>query len=109
MNLVALEAMLAKGMDSPLLRFGLGKAYLDQQQPERAIEHLRACVQQDPNYSAAWQILGQAYLDHADHDAARQSWETGIAVAQAKGDKQTEKIMTVFLRRLDKQHRTDEE
>ncbi len=107
MNLVALEAMLAKGMDSPLLRFGLGKAYLDQQQPAQAIVHLQACVQQDPQYSAAWQILGQAYVDHAEHDAARESWETGIAVAQAKGDKQAEKIMNVFLRRLDKQQRTD--
>lgn len=107
MNLVALEAMLEKGMDSPLLRFGLGKAYLDQQQPQQAIEHLKACVQQDPQYSAAWQILGQAYLDSADHEGARQTWEKGIAVAQAKGDKQAEKIMSVFVRRLDKQHRTD--
>ncbi|MGG4774122.1 tetratricopeptide repeat protein [Alcaligenaceae bacterium 429] len=107
MNVDALEAMLNKGMDTPLLRFGLGKAYLDQQDTALAIEHLQQCVTQDPHYSAAWQILGQAYLDSGDIALASQAWEKGISVAQAKGDKQAEKIMQVFLRRVEKLRKTE--
>ncbi|MGG4604195.1 tetratricopeptide repeat protein [Paenalcaligenes sp. Me131] len=107
MNVDALEAMLEKVMDTPLLRFGLGKAYLDQQNTALAITHLQQCVAQDPHYSAAWQILGQAYLDSGDTELARQTWEQGMSVAQTKGDKQAEKIMQVFLRRVDKLRKTE--
>ncbi len=39
-----LEKMLAKGVDNALLRFGLGKGYLDAGDAERATEHLQRCV-----------------------------------------------------------------
>ena len=39
-----LEKMLAKGVDNALLRFGLGKGYLDAGDAERAAEHLQRCV-----------------------------------------------------------------
>ncbi|MFS2128173.1 tetratricopeptide repeat protein, partial [Pseudomonas sp. Pseusp97] len=54
----SLEKMLAKGVDNPLLRFGLGKGYLDAGDAAKAAEHLRRCVEQDPKYSAAWKLLG---------------------------------------------------
>jgi hypothetical protein len=38
-----------------------------------------------------------------DKSAARQAWEQGITAAQAHGDKQAEKEMTVFLKKLDRQ------
>jgi hypothetical protein len=34
---------------------------------------------------------------------ARQAWEKGMEAAQAHGDKQAEKEMTVFLKKLDRQ------
>ena len=37
-----------------------------------------------------------------DLAGARQAWDSGLAAAQRKGDKQAEKEMTVFLRKLDK-------
>ncbi len=40
----SLEKMLAKGVDNPLLRFGLGKGYLDGGDCAQATEHLRQCV-----------------------------------------------------------------
>jgi Tfp pilus assembly protein PilF len=98
----ALEKMLAKGMDNALLRFGLGKAHLDGGNTVQAAEHLQRCVEFDPAYSAAWKLLGKALQAEGDIDGARQSWQQGIAAAQAKGDKQAEKEMTVFLRKLDK-------
>jgi hypothetical protein len=39
--LESLESMLAKGVDNSLLRFGLGKGYLDLKENAKAAEHLR--------------------------------------------------------------------
>jgi len=101
--LESLEKMLAKGVDNALLRFGLGKGYLDLGEPARAAEHLAQCVSFDPQYSAAWKLLGKARAATDDKAGARQAWEQGIAAAQGHGDKQAEKEMTVFLRKLDRQ------
>ncbi|WP_210395356.1 hypothetical protein [Motiliproteus sediminis] len=97
-----LERLLAKGTDSPELRFGLGKAYLERQEAERAVAHLRACVTHKQGYSAAWKLLGKAYQAQGDAVAAADAWRQGIAAAQQGGDKQAEKEMQVFLRRLEK-------
>lgn len=100
--LESLEKMLAKGMDNALLRFGLGKGYLDTGQHAKAAEHLQRCVEFDPKYSAAWKLLGKAWLASGDNAKARQAWERGIQAAVGQGDKQAEKEMTVFLKKLDR-------
>ncbi|WP_324732613.1 hypothetical protein [Pseudomonas paeninsulae] len=100
--LESLEKMLAKGVDNALLRFGLGKGYLDAGEPARAAEHLQRCVEFDSKYSAAWKLLGKALLAADQPLAARQAWERGLQAARDHGDKQAEKEMTVFLRKLDK-------
>ena len=63
---------------------------------------MQRCVAFDPKYSAAWKLLGKAHLAAGDRDAARTAWEQGLAAARAHGDKQAEKEMTVFLKKLDK-------
>lgn len=100
--LESLEKMLAKGVDNPLLRFGLGKGYLDQGECARAAEHLQQCVALDPKYSAAWKLLGKALQGQGDVQAACQAWEQGLEAARAQGDKQAEKEMTVFLKKLER-------
>lgn len=94
-----LEAMLAAGEDSALLRFSLGNAWLAGD-PERAAEHLQRAVEIDPGYSAAWKILGKALDAAGEPDAAISTYEQGIAVAERKGDKQAAREMQVFLKRL---------
>ena len=42
--LESLEKMLAKGVDNSLLRFGLGKGYLDLGENAKAAEHFQRCV-----------------------------------------------------------------
>ncbi|MHA3734133.1 tetratricopeptide repeat protein [Pseudomonas sp. Eth.TT006] len=101
--LESLEKMLAKGVDNSLLRFGLGKGYLDLGENAKAAEHLQRCVSFDPKYSAAWKLLGKAQQALGDHTAARQAWEQGLEAARAHGDKQAEKEMAVFLKKLDRQ------
>ena len=97
-----LEAMLARGQDSALLRYSLGGEYLKLNQPDKAAEHLRQAVAKDPKYSAAWKLLGKSLADAGLKEEAIKAYEAGIKVAEEKGDKQAAKEMTVFLKRLQK-------
>ena len=103
MSLVAkLEALLAQGQDTALLRYGLGAEYLKQNQPEPAVAHLQRAVVLDPQYSAAWKLLGQALASSGRTAEAIAAYGDGLRVAEAKGDKQAAKEMAVFLKRLQK-------
>jgi len=95
-----LEKLLGTPRDGALLRFSLGLEYFKIQNPERAIEYLRQAVAKDSGYSAAWRALGKALESAGRADEALAAYRDGIAAAQAKGDKQAEKEMTVFARRL---------
>jgi Tfp pilus assembly protein PilF len=96
------EALLAAGKDGALLRFSLGMQYLKDSDAARAAEHLRVAVQKDPDYSAAWKLLGRALEASGDRDGAAQAYRSGIEAAEKKGDKQAAREMAVFLRRLEK-------
>lgn len=96
------EALLAAGKDSALLRFSLGVHYQKAGDPVRAIEHLERAVDADPDYSAAWKLLGKALADAGRRAEAMAAYRSGIEAAGRKGDKQAAKEMTVFLRRLER-------
>jgi Tfp pilus assembly protein PilF len=100
-----MEAMLAGGQDNALLRFGLGNAYLKTGNPAEAVPHLRAAVQHDPAYSAAWKLLGKALAEGGHPDEAAEAFEEGIRIAESNGDLQAVKEMGVFLNRLRKGRR----
>jgi Tfp pilus assembly protein PilF len=95
-----LEALLAKGGDSAVLRLALASRYLDVHDAAAAVRHAEAAVRLDPEYSAAWKALGQA-LTAAGRDAdALTVYERGAKVADKRGDRQAAKEMEVFGRRL---------
>jgi Tfp pilus assembly protein PilF len=96
------ENMLATGKDNALLRFSLGNAYLGAGDATRAVTHLRKAVEHDPKYSAAWKLLGRALNESGEAQSALEAYRQGIEVAQAKGDVQAAKEMTVFARRIEK-------
>jgi Tfp pilus assembly protein PilF len=96
------EKLLASGTDNAMLRFGLGHAYFQQGQFEKAAEHLAAAVTQDPGYSAAWKVYGKALSELGRPEEAADAYAKGIRSAEAKGDIQAAKEMKVFLRRLEK-------
>ena len=95
--------MLAGGRDSALLRFSIGNEFLKQGDAAQAAEHLRRAVEFDPKYSAAWKLLGKALTDAEAWGEALAAYQQGIAVAEARGDKQAAKEMGVFARRIGKQ------
>ena len=97
-----LEALLASGKDSALLRFGLGASYLKAGDAERAAAHLKSAVEQDPHYSAAWKLLGKALEALGEAPAAAAAWRSGIAAAEKNGDKQAAREMAVFIKRIER-------
>jgi predicted Zn-dependent protease len=98
--IAGLRAQCGGPRDGALLRFSLGNALLGEGQAADAAEELRRALAFDAGYSAAWKLLGKACLAMGDREAAAAAWRQGIAVAQQRGDKQAEKEMTVFLRRV---------
>jgi tetratricopeptide (TPR) repeat protein len=98
----SLEKLLGTPRDGALLRYSLGVEYAKAGNPARAAEHLREAVARDPLYSAACKQLGKALADADRPDEALAAYREGIAAAQKKGDRQAEKEMTVFARRLEK-------
>ena len=94
--------MLEGGRDNALLRFSLGNEYLKAGNHDAAAEHLRAAVEHDPAYSAAWKLLGRALEAAGQLPEALAAYREGVAVAERKGDKQAAKEMTVFARRIER-------
>ncbi len=102
MDIEALERMLARGQDSPMLRFTLGNACRKEGRLEDAIGHFTAAVGQDPAYSPAWQALGRAQEKAGDREAALATYRQGLAAARDKGDMQVVRAQEVFVRRLER-------
>jgi Tfp pilus assembly protein PilF len=97
-----LEKLLGTARDGALLRYSLGLEHLKAGHLEQAVAQLREAVARDAHYSAAWKALGKALEQSQAHGEALEAFRSGIEAARRKGDKQAEKEMTVFARRLEK-------
>ena len=69
-----LEKILACGEDSALLRFALGAEYLKAGELDKAIQHLGIAVTIDPDYSAAWKLLGKGQGEAGLAEVARETY-----------------------------------
>jgi len=98
----SLEKLIGTPRDGALLRYSLGNEWLKAGDAAAAAAQLREAVIRDPAYSAAWRLLGRALAATGDQAQALEAWRKGIAAARARGDKQAEKEMTVFARRIEK-------
>ena len=96
----SLEKLIGTPRDGALLRYSLGVEYLKAGEKARAIEQLREAVRRDPDYSAAWKLLGKALVETDEPAQALEAWTHGIEAARRKGDRQAEKEMNVFARRV---------
>lgn len=98
---VRLERMLERDADNPTLRFALAQRYFDAGRAADAVEQAALAVDLNPDYSAAWRLLGRAQAAAGKPAEAIATFERGIAVAERRGDKQAEKEMRVFLKRVE--------
>lgn len=87
--------------DSAMLRLTLGRLLLEKDESGEAEVHMKKAVELEPSYTAAWKELGRIRLTLGNREGAARSWKQGIEIARRNGDKQAEKEMSVFLKRLE--------
>ena len=102
-----LEKLLGTPRDGALLRYSLGLEYAKAGRHGEALAQLREALARDPLYSAAWKALGKTLSEMNSLEEALQAYQQGIEAAKKKGDRQAEKEMTVFARRLEKRLRPE--
>ena len=68
------------------LWFGLGKAYMSDQNWDEAIPTLEQCIQVKPSYSAAYFALAQSLQQQEQFEKCRSVCAKGITVATTNGD-----------------------
>lgn len=100
--LVNFERMLAAGKDSALLRFSIGNEYAKAKAWASASEALARAVALDSGFTAAWKLYARALQETGHPQQALDAYRSGIDVAKRKGDRQAEKEMTVFARRIER-------
>ena len=100
MDIESLRKMTGGPRDSAMLRLTLAQLLLDQEEFTEAESHLLAALEMDCDYTAGWKALGKVRQQAGNPDGAAEAWTRGIEIARENGDKQAEKEMTVFARRL---------
>ena len=102
MNPEVIEKLIETGRDSYEARLAAGQARLKQGDLAEAIAHLEKAVEFRADQTMAWQELGKAHREQGDGQAALAAWTKGVEVARSNGDKQAEKVMQVWLKRLER-------
>ena len=82
-----LEASLAEDPADAFLRYGLALQCLRDGETGEGRDRLKALIADDPEGQvAAYQQLGQSFLDGGEPEPAREALTTGVAKAKARGD-----------------------
>jgi uncharacterized protein HemY len=82
-----LEESLADDPSDQFLRYGLALQCLREGDRVEGRERLQALIADHPDESvAAYQQLGQSYMESGDFDLARETFKTGILKANARND-----------------------
>jgi predicted Zn-dependent protease len=96
-----LEASLAEDPSDPFLRYGLAVQCLREGDVAEGRERLKALIADHPDDQvAAYQQLGQSYLDAGEFEEARRALRLGIEKARARGDGHAESEMQGFLSQI---------
>lgn len=100
MDLKALEKMLERDSDNPMLHYTIGALFLKEGSPEQAVDHLQKAVVLNSTHSASWKLYGKALTKLDRLEQAAKAYKKGITVAESLGDIQAAKEMKVFVKRL---------
>ena len=98
----ALETMLQKGQDNLLMRYTFGSLSFKKGDYEAAIEHLSKALEFDSTHLASWKLYGRALAEAGKTEESINAFNSGIQIAEKRGDIQAAKEMKVFLKRLTK-------
>lgn len=81
----AFEAMVKESPDEALVWYGLASEYLKLERWGDAVRALQNVVRCNPDYTAAYQMLGAALKSQGRVEEARHAWRDGIAAATRTG------------------------
>lgn len=79
------ETMAREQPDDAMVWYGLASEYLKVEKWPEAVTALRNVVRVNPDYTAAYQMLGTALLNQGQTEAARDAWTAGIEAANRTG------------------------
>jgi uncharacterized protein HemY len=94
--------LLEKDPDNPMILYSLGIELFKEGRYPEAREHLQRAIENKPDYSVAYRMLGRTHYELHENAEARSIFAKGKEVAQENGDLQTVREIDVFLRRLDR-------
>ena len=98
---IKLEQSLADDPTDAFLRYGLAMQCLREGDVDEGRSRLSGLIGDDPeNQVAAYQQLGQSYMEAGEHQLAGVTLRTGIAKARARGDWHAATEMEGFLTQL---------
>jgi predicted Zn-dependent protease len=81
----AFRSLLEEQPDEAMVWYGLANEYLKLERWADAVEALQNVIRCNADYTAAYQMLGNALLGQGKADEARRIWTEGIAVATRTG------------------------
>ena len=71
--------------DDAMIWYGLGSEYVKVENWDEAVLALRNVVRINPDYTAAYQMLGSALMSQGEREEARRAWTSGIEAAERTG------------------------
>jgi len=94
--------LLERDPNNPMILYSLGSELFKEGSYPEARDHLRRAVENKPDYSVAYRMLGRTHYELHEDAEAREVFAKGREVATQNGDLQTVKEIDVFRRRLEK-------
>jgi predicted Zn-dependent protease len=99
---VMFRKLLERDPQNPMVLYSLGHELFKEGSYEEARDLLQRAVENKPDYSVAYKVLGRAFYELHEDTEARNTFLKGKEVAGENGDLQTVKEIDVFMRRLHK-------
>ncbi len=84
-RIAAFVEMAAQQPEQEMVWYGLANEYVKLERWREAADALHRVVKLNPDFTAAYQMLGTALLSLGEGAEARQVWTAGVEVAQRTG------------------------
>jgi predicted Zn-dependent protease len=81
----AFKGLLEEQPDEAMVWYGLASEYMKLESWDEAADALQNVIRCNPDYTAAYQMLGSALINLGKAGEARRVWAEGIAVATRTG------------------------
>jgi predicted Zn-dependent protease len=77
--------MVKQQPNDAMIWYGLASEYVKAERWGEAADALRSVVRLNPDYTAAYQMLGTAFMSQGKPEEARRAWTEGIEAANRTG------------------------